>query len=98
MNQYINYLGLGQTTNFFIKDNLNFRNCFGNFHFKMVWPGIGGFNEWLQSSNPVTKSTVTGFKGKTHSGLCVIDQPCKKHNTNIFKKNHLKLEKGLFFS
>jgi hypothetical protein len=52
----------------------------------MVWPGIGGFNEWLQSSNPVTKSTVTGFKGKTHSGLSVIDQPCKKHNTNIYKK------------
>ena len=44
-----------------------FRNSEGNFHFKLCYPeikGIGGksCNEWIQSSNPVTESVITGFK------------------------------------
>ena len=45
----------------------NFRDSSGNFRFRLCYPhlkGIGGksCNEWIQSSNPVTSSTITGFK------------------------------------
>ena len=45
----------------------DFRNSEGNFQFKLCYPkivGIGGksCNEWTQSSNPATSSTIMGFK------------------------------------
>ena len=40
------------------------RNCDGTFHLKMSWPEINGVNEWSQTSNPATASTVSGFQGK----------------------------------
>ena len=45
----------------------NYRNSESNFQFNLCYPlikGIGGrsCNEWIQSSNPVTNSTITGFK------------------------------------
>ena len=44
-----------------------FRNGDGKFQFKLCYPeiqGIGGkrCNEWIQSSNPTTDSTITGFQ------------------------------------
>ena len=46
----------------------DYRNHEGNFHFKLCYPeyfGIygGHCNEWIQSSNPATEGTVTGFQG-----------------------------------
>ena len=45
-----------------------YRGSDGNFQFKLCYPGlttgVGGrkCNEWIQSSNPVTETTITGFK------------------------------------
>ena len=44
-----------------------FRNGDGKFQFKLCYPeiqGIGGksCNEWIQSSNPTTDTTITGFQ------------------------------------
>ena len=49
----------------------NFRNPEGNFHLKLCYPdvtpaltGLGGkkCNEWVQSSNPVTETNITGYQ------------------------------------
>ena len=45
----------------------DFRDADGNFHFKLCYPeltGAGGgrCNEWTQTSNPVTDTTITGFQ------------------------------------
>ena len=40
----------------------NFRAEDGKFHLKIVYPGLGGRNEWIQTSNPVTESTIEGFQ------------------------------------
>ena len=29
---------------------------------KIVYPELGGSNEWIQTSNPVTESTIEGFQ------------------------------------
>lgn len=54
---------------FSILDQLEkYRNSDGNFRFKLCYPevtwGLGGkkCNEWIQSSNPLTETTITGFK------------------------------------
>ena len=53
---------------FSILDQLeNYRNSDGNFHLKLCYPeveGLGGShcNEWVQSSNPVEETTITGFR------------------------------------
>ena len=45
----------------------NFKSCDG-FHFKLCYPELigvnegDGCNEWIQTSNPATESTITGFK------------------------------------
>ena len=39
-----------------------FRTGDGKFHFKIVFPELGGSNEWIQTSNPVTESTIEGFQ------------------------------------
>jgi len=41
------------------------RNNDGAFHFKLCYPELPGdfpCNEWIQTSNPVTETTVTGYK------------------------------------
>ena len=42
-----------------------YKSC-GGFHFKICYPelvGVGdGCNEWIQTSNPTTDSTITGFQ------------------------------------
>ena len=42
-----------------------YKSC-GGFHFKLCYPelvGVGdGCNEWIQTSNPTTDSTITGFQ------------------------------------
>ena len=48
----------------------DFRGADGSFHFKLCYPeviGIGGSscNEWIQTSNPATARTITGFKAIT---------------------------------
>ena len=46
----------------------HYRGSDGNFQFKLCYPevttGVGGkkCNEWIQSSNPFTESTITGFR------------------------------------
>ena len=54
---------------FSILDQLErYRGFDGNFRFKLCYPeltwGEGGrkCNEWIQSSNPLTETTITGFK------------------------------------
>ena len=39
-----------------------YRGVDGNFQFKLCYPELGQCNEWTQSSNPVTDTTITGFK------------------------------------
>ena len=39
-----------------------FRNAKGAFHFKLVYPEIPAINEWTQTSNPTTETTITGFE------------------------------------
>ena len=40
----------------------DFRTEDGKFHLKIVFPDLGGSNEWMQTSNPVTDSTIKGFQ------------------------------------
>ena len=47
----------------------SYRNAEGKFRFKICYPevqsefhGLGHCNEWLQSSNPTTEGTITGYK------------------------------------
>jgi len=40
----------------------NFRTEDGKFHLKIVYPELGGSNEWIQTSNPVLNSTIEGFQ------------------------------------
>ena len=39
-----------------------FRGEGGKFHFKIVYPELGGSNEWLQTSNPTKATTIEGFE------------------------------------
>ena len=39
-----------------------FRGEGGKFHFKIVYPELGGSNEWLQTSNPTKANTIEGFE------------------------------------
>ena len=56
------------STLFSILDQLEkFRDTQGNFQFKICYPEltytpISPCNEWVQSSNPLYESTITGFK------------------------------------
>lgn len=43
--------------------SLLLRSCTGLFHFRLVWPEIGAYNEWLQESNPINSQVVVGFQG-----------------------------------
>merc|ERR1712038_634139 len=36
----------------------NFRTEDGKFHLKIVYPELGGSNEWMQTSNPVLDNTI----------------------------------------
>ena len=53
---------------FSILDQLeNYRNAEGNFHLKLCYPEATGedgghCNEWVQTSNPATDTTITGFQ------------------------------------
>ena len=40
----------------------DFRTEDGNFHLKIVYPELGGSNEWIQTSNPATDSEIEGFQ------------------------------------
>merc|ERR1712141_794452 len=44
-----------------LSDIEQFRNAQGEFHFKLVYPEIPAVNEWIQTSNPTTETTITGF-------------------------------------
>ncbi|TRY70260.1 hypothetical protein TCAL_16391, partial [Tigriopus californicus] len=37
-------------------------SCLGHYHFRLVWPGLGYFNEWLQDNDMIQPSPVAGFK------------------------------------
>ena len=37
----------------------------GGFHFKLCYPEVSKCNEWVQTSNPVEESTITGFSAIT---------------------------------
>ena len=37
----------------------------GSFHLKICYPELGDCNEWTQTSNPATDSTILGFKAIT---------------------------------
>lgn len=37
--------------------------CDGRFHFRMVWPELGFYNEWFQASDPTSDYNVAGFQG-----------------------------------
>jgi len=39
-----------------------FRGEDGKFHFKIVYPLLGGSNEWIQTSNPATSNTTEGYR------------------------------------
>ena len=39
----------------------NYRGKDGNFQFKLCYPEVGKCNEWIQSSNPATETTIRGF-------------------------------------
>lgn len=50
-----------------ILDNLeDYKLEDGKFHLRIVYtnwmPGVDGFNEWYQTSNPATSSSITGFE------------------------------------
>ena len=38
------------------------KSCDDTFHFKMVWPELGFWNEWKQSSNPFESTTVENYQ------------------------------------
>ena len=40
----------------------NYRGKDGNFQFKLCYPEFGQCNEWIQTSNPATDTTIRGFK------------------------------------
>ena len=40
----------------------NYRGKDGNFQFKLCYPEVGKCNEWIQSSNPATETTIRGFR------------------------------------
>ena len=40
----------------------NYRKIDGNFQFKLCYPDFDKCNEWIQSSNPVTETKITGFR------------------------------------
>ena len=42
-----------------------FRLNLGSFHLKLCYPELGDCNEWTQTSNPATDSTILGFKAIT---------------------------------
>ena len=44
------------------KSFIYFRSCNGNFHFRLVYPELKGYNEWTQTNNPTTQTVVTGLK------------------------------------
>jgi hypothetical protein len=56
----------------------DFRSANGSFHLKICYPELTAFhppcNEWIQTSNPATESTIQGFRAislafpKMHSG------------------------------
>ena len=65
---------------FAILDRLEeLRSCHGKFHFRLYWRELGYFNDWLQTSNPTTSSTVTGYEavdikfGNEFAGLYLGD-------------------------
>ena len=39
-----------------------FRREDGKFHFKIVYPLLGGSNEWIQTSNPATSDAIEGYE------------------------------------
>ena len=39
-----------------------YRGSDGNFQFKLCYPELNKCNEWIQSSNPATETTIRGFK------------------------------------
>jgi len=39
-----------------------FRREDGKFRFKIVFPDLGGSNEWIQTSNPATSVTIKGYE------------------------------------
>ncbi|XP_059097072.1 uncharacterized protein LOC131891494 isoform X2 [Tigriopus californicus] len=41
----------------------SFKSCTGDFHFRMVWPELGYYNEWWQSSGPLATSGVQDYRG-----------------------------------
>merc|ERR1712038_101864 len=45
-----------------LSDIEQFRNAQGEFRFKLVYPEIPAVNEWIQTSNPTTESSITGFE------------------------------------
>ena len=48
---------------FSILDKLeNYRGNDGNFQFKLCYLEVGKCNEWFQSSNPATETTIRGFR------------------------------------
>ena len=55
----------------------NLRLDDGSFHLKLCYPELGKCNEWTQTSNPATRSTVENFKaiklglGSSFTGLGV---------------------------
>ena len=54
---------------FSVLDQLdNFRLEDGSFHLKICYPEHGECNEWTQSSNPVTESSILNFKA-IHMGM-----------------------------
>ena len=53
-------------------DLQSMRNGEGTFHFKLCYPELASVtnnffpcNEWIQSSNPFTEQTITGYAGIT---------------------------------
>ena len=40
----------------------HYRGKDGNFQFKLCYPEVGKCNEWIQTSNPATETTIRGFK------------------------------------
>lgn len=87
-NRWVMILTQYGASNYFSKDEWNvsasfrmsrlldlhsFRSCHGLFHFKLMWPTIGLFNEWFQASSPTEPGPVIGYqplavKFPTHFG------------------------------
>ena len=65
----------------------NLRLDDGSFHLKLCYPELGKCNEWTQTSNPATRSTVENFKaiklglGSSFTGLGV--SPASSSHTFI---------------